>query len=78
MYANCMQILSIMQPHFKIVLDQRRVKKDNLYPVKIRITLNRVQKYYAIGIDLEPANFDRVLKGTVRKELRKIKDKIIK
>ena len=78
MYANCMQILSIMQPHYKIVLDQRRPKKDNRYPVKIQITLNRVQKYYAIGIDLEPANFERVLKGTVRKELRRIKDKIIK
>ena len=72
-----MQILSIMQPHYKIVLDQRRPKKDNLYPVKIRITLNRVQKYYTIGIDLEPDNFDRILKGSVRKELRNIKDKII-
>ncbi len=77
MYANCMQILSIMQPHYKIVLDQRRVKKDNLFPVKIRITLNRVQKYYPIGIDLDPDDFERIINGSIRKELRNIKDKII-
>jgi hypothetical protein len=66
-----------MQAHCKIVLDQRRAKKDNKYPVKIRVTLNRVQKYYPISIDLTPGSFDRIMQGSVRKDLRVIRDEIV-
>ena len=67
-----------MQPTFKIVLDKRRPKKDHVFPVKIRVTLNRIQKYYPIGIDLHESDFERIQNSSVRKELRILKNKIIK
>ena len=73
LYANT----SIMQPTFKIILDKRRSKKDDLYPVKIRVTLNRVQKYYPIGMDISESDFERIQNSSVRKELRILKNKII-
>jgi len=66
-----------MQPTFKIILDKRRPKKDGLYPVKIRVTLNRIQKYYPVGMDLIESDFDRIQNSSVRKELRIHKNKII-
>ena len=71
-----MQILKTMYPNYKTVLDLRRPKKSGLYPVKIRVTLNRVQKYYPIGIDLSEVDFDRIQNSSVRKDLRVLKDKI--
>ena len=72
-----MQILKTMYPNYKIVLDLRKAKNSGLYPVKVRVTLNRVQKYYSIGLDLSTADFERILSGSVRKELKFLKDKII-
>jgi len=66
-----------MYPNYKVVLDMRRPKKSGLYPVKIRVTLNRVQKYYGIGMDLKPAEFERIQNGSVRKDLKLYKEKII-
>jgi len=72
-----MQIHKYMYPNYKVVLDMRRPKKNGLYPVKIRVTLNRVQKYYGIGMDLKPAEFERIQNGSVRKDLKLYKEKII-
>jgi integrase/recombinase XerD len=71
-----MQIKKIMHPNFKIILDLRRPKNSGLYPVKIRVTLNRVQKYYPIGMDITVDDFDRIQNGSVRNELRRLKSKI--
>ena len=71
-----MQILNIMCPNNKIVLDIRRPKKNGLFPVKLRVILNRVQKYYPIGLDLTTSDFKRIINGSVRKELRIYKNKI--
>lgn len=71
-----MQILKTMYPNYKTILDLRRPKKSGLFPVKIRVTLNRVQKYYPIGIDLSEPDFDRIQNSSVRKDLRVLKDKI--
>ena len=65
-----------MYPNYKIVLDLRRPKNNGLFPVKIRVTLNRVQKYYSIGLDLNISDYDRIQNGSVRKELRIYKNKI--
>lgn len=65
-----------MYPHHKLILDKRRPKKNDLYPVKIRITYQRKQHYYTSGIDLNEEDFDRVLNQSVRKELRVIKSKL--
>ena len=66
-----------MYPNYKIVLDLRRPKNNGLFPVKVRVTLNRVQKYYSIGLDLTTSDFERIQNGSVRKELKALKDKII-
>ena len=71
-----MQIFEIMHPNYKTILDLRRPKNNGLFPVKLRVTLNRVQKYYPIGLDLTPSDFDRIMNGSVRKELRIFKNKI--
>ena len=65
-----------MYPNFKIILDLRRPKNSGLYPVKIRVTLNRVQKYYPIGMDITVDDFNRIQNGSVRNELRRLKSKI--
>ncbi|MDZ7603988.1 MAG: hypothetical protein U5K79_00030 [Cyclobacteriaceae bacterium] len=41
-----------MYAHQKVVLDTRRPKKDGLYPIKIRVTYLKEQKYYGLGIDV--------------------------
>ena len=46
-----------MTPHVKLLLDTRYPKKNGLFPVKIRITYNRKQKYFPIGEDLSKDDF---------------------
>ena len=65
-----------MHPNYKIILDLRRTKKNGLYPVKVRLTQNRIQKYYPLGMDLSASDFERIQNGSVRRELRILKDKI--
>ena len=72
MYAN----FEIMYAHQKLILDKRRPKKDDLFPVKVRVTYQRIQKYYTVGIDMSESDFDRISKGSVRNELRLAKKKI--
>jgi hypothetical protein len=66
-----------MYPKYKVVPVLRKAKKSGLFPVKVRVTLNRVQKYYSIGIDLSVANFERVQNSSVRKNLKVFKEKIV-
>jgi len=59
-----------MFAHQKVVLDTRRPKKDGLYPIKIRVTYLKEQKYYGLGIDVSQADFTRLMNNSVRMELR--------
>jgi integrase/recombinase XerD len=43
-----------------IIQDTRREKKDNKYPVKLRVTYNREAKYYPTNIDLTKDEFKNV------------------
>jgi site-specific recombinase XerD len=49
------------QPITKIVLDTRRIRKDNLYPVKIRVTYQRTQKLYPSGLYMSEEKFNEIL-----------------
>lgn len=67
-----------------IIHDLRRMKKDNTYPVKLRVTYNRQQKYYDTGYSLNTEDFDKVMdkypRGkfkTMKSELNKIENKAI-
>lgn len=45
----------------KTVLDTRRVKVDGTFPVKIRVTFSRKQKYYKIALDLSVEDFNAAI-----------------
>jgi integrase/recombinase XerD len=53
--------MQIIKPTTIILLDKRRTKKTGLYPVKLRITFAREQRYYPIGCDLSETEFDQTM-----------------
>ena len=56
-----------------IVLDIRNQRKDATYAVKLRITYQRISKYYPIGINLSKEEWDRVRGEKPKNEIREIK-----
>jgi integrase/recombinase XerD len=57
-----MQIVCKMRPGLELVLDTRqRNKADKLFPVKLRITYLRHQKYYKTGVYLSAEDFPLVM-----------------
>jgi integrase/recombinase XerD len=50
------------------VHDKRRAKRDGSYPVKLRVTYNRRQVYYPIGIDLSEKDFEKAMGERPRNE----------
>jgi len=46
-----------------IILDKRRMKLDTSYPVKLRITFERKQKYYSTNFNLKEKNYQRAMYG---------------
>lgn len=71
-----MQIL----PTISIVLDSRRAKKNGRYPVKLRVTFLREQRYYPTQLDLTKTelsyvlNADRIPKDLSTVQKREIKE----
>ncbi len=67
MFANCLQILYICNMKGKaktdIFLDTRRLKKDNTYPVKLRVTFQRKTNYYNADLSLSEADFETIMKS---------------
>ena len=67
----------------KIVLDTRRVKQSGLFPVKIRVTHQRLQKYFPVLIkdkmgafvpfDLSTDEFDLVYSKKPRGEMKELR-----
>jgi len=43
------------------IIDTRRIKQDNTYPVKLRITFERKQRYYATPYNLKEQEFERIM-----------------
>lgn len=57
--------------------DLRRVKKNNLYPVKVRVTFDRRSKYMETGIDLSKEDFGKLSSRRISKELLDIKENLL-
>jgi integrase len=57
--------------------DLRRVKKNNLYPVKVRVTFDRRSKYMETGIDLSKEDFEKLSSRRISKELLDIKENLL-
>ena len=74
-----MQIAIFMAPKTLIVLDTRRALLDGTYPIKLRVTYNRTQKYYPTQFNATKADFEkymtRVPKGK-EKQIRMALDSI--
>lgn len=47
-----------METSFKIVLDKRRAKKNNTFPLRIRVYQGRIYKTHSLGIDLRECDWD--------------------
>ena len=56
-----------------IILDKRRIRKDNKYRVKLRITHERVQKYYQTKFTLTDEEFKTVNTPQPRGDFKNIK-----
>ncbi len=61
LYANCMQM--IFKTTTALIIDKRRLKQDNTYPVKLRITFDRKQKYYSTAFNLTEKEFLCIMYG---------------
>ena len=62
------------QPITAIYLDTRRKKKNNTYPLKLKVTFRGNRRYYAIdNISLTKKEYERMVSDTAnRGKLRKI------
>ena len=74
-----MQIVVFMVPKTSIILDTRRALQDGTFPIKLRVTFNRTQKYFPTQFNATKADFDkymaRVPKGK-EKQIRMALDSI--
>ena len=55
-----LQIPPSMAITYKLFLDQRRVRQTDLYPLKVRVTLNRKHKEVPLNITLRPKDWNAV------------------
>lgn len=62
--------MQISKPSVAIFQDTRRSKKDGTYPVKLRITYERIPKYYNIGVDVSEENFNLIENSSLLKQLK--------
>src|SRR3982751_6166081 len=79
MYANCMQtnyLAYTMRATTAIILDTRRQLKNGTYPVKLRITHNREQKYYSTAFNLTKEDFEKCQGGKPRQDFKDISLKL--
>jgi len=62
----------ISKPSIEIWLDNRRSKKGNKFPVKIRITHQRKRFYYPTNIDLSKIEFETALSSKPGSKLKEV------
>jgi Arm DNA-binding domain len=65
-----------MSVTLSIILDTRRIKKSNKYPVKLRVTFERVTEYYQTIFDLTKDEYDKLSASRISNELQTIRDKL--
>lgn len=56
-----------------IIQDKRIVTNENTYAIKLRITFNRVQKYYPLNVHLTVEDWEKLKQSNLRGELKEIK-----
>ena len=65
-----------MSATLNIIPDSRRIKKSNKYPVKLRVTFERVTEYYQTIFDLTKDECDKLSASGMSNELHNSRDKL--
>ena len=66
-----------MTPSIKLLQDTRRQKKDGSYPIKVRVTFDREQKYYKTGYSLTIEDFEKIFSDpNIRGKNKTIRDQL--
>ena len=65
-----------MSATISIILDTRRMKKSDKYPVKLRVTFQRVTEYYQTVFDLAKEDWEKLPASRISNELQPIRDKL--
>lgn len=68
--------MQMKRPTVSIILDTRRAKKDNKYPVKVRITHLRKQQYWHTGIDVTEDEFEQAMLERPKKGFLKLSEQL--
>ena len=58
------------------ILDKRRGKTGEVYPVKLRVIYNRQNRLYGTNFDLSPDDFDKVIGAKPREKYKVIRKKL--
>jgi integrase/recombinase XerD len=62
-----------MSVSIAIILDTRRKKENNKFPVKLRVNYKRVTNYYPTVFDLTQQEYDKLAAPRITAELQTIK-----
>ena len=66
-----------MSTTFKIILDTRRMKESSkTFPVKLKVTHNRVQKEFATVFDLSESDYSKLSAARISNDFQVIRDKL--
>lgn len=65
-----------MSVTISIILDTRRIKKTDKYPVKLRVTFQRVTEYYQTVFDLSKSEWEKLPASRTSNELQTVRKKV--
>lgn len=65
-----------MSATISIILDSRRLKTNNKYPLKLRVTFERISEYYQTIFDLTKDDYEKLTASRISNELQSIRDKL--
>jgi len=66
-----------MKTTTSIIQDTRKLKKNGKYPIKLRVTHNRISRFFYVNVDLSQEEFEKVMKQNPRAEFKEIKMKLL-
>src|SRR5665647_1158066 len=58
------------------ILDTRRIKRTSKYPVKLRVTFERITEYYQTIFDLSKDEYEKLSASRISNDLQTIRDKL--
>ena len=65
-----------MSATISIIPDSRRMKKAEKYPIKLRVTFQRVPEYYQTVFDLSKEEWEKLSASGISNELQLVRDKL--